>query len=137
MKRTIIFFLCLYFFTAQAKHCEECALKYIITGHYTAIGRLPDSEHTYTSSIDIKELKDHSYSAIEKIKPNENRNWRGQFKKASPGEGYVLHLERQKDHLACLVSIDLDNYARLTCLWKKSNQKSNKLGYVALFPQIN
>lgn len=137
MKRIIILLMSFYIVTAQAKECDDCPLKNIIPGQYTVIGRLPDSERTYSSQIEIKALKNKTFSAIEKINGKMIRRWEGQFKHASPGEGYVLHLKGQQGELACLVSADLDNYARMTCLWKKNNQQSNKFGLVALFPKID
>lgn len=137
MKRIIILLLGLYIVTAQANQCEDCSLNNIIPGQYTVVGRLPDSNRTFSSSIEIKPLKNKTFSATEKMNAKVIRRWEGQFKRASPGEGDVLHLKGQHGELACLVSTDLDNYARMTCLWKKNNQQSNKLGLVALFPKLD
>ncbi len=137
MKRIIILTLSLYFLTAQAEQCDESTLKALIPGHYTVVGRLPNSDKTFSSIMDIKANEDHTFIAIEKIKSKVMRKWNGYYKNASPGEGCVLHLVNKQNKLACLVSIDLDNYARLTCLWKNSNQNAQRLGLVALFPTPN
>lgn len=108
MKKVIIFCICLYFISAQAKNCDENSIKALIPGHYTVIGRIPNSDITFSSTMDIQESKDLSFKATEKSRGKLIRQWKGDFKKASPGEGCVLHLFNRKSELACLISPDLD-----------------------------
>ena len=53
-----------------------------------------------------------------------------------PGEGQVLRFrwnDGQAITMTCLVAGDLDNYARLTCLWGADGQASKEPGLEAMF----
>ncbi len=120
--------------TANAAPCNKANMESFIAGNYTVIAQEPNSNHTYSGTMSIHSSKNNIIRLDEKANNQPLRVWQGQFRQAEPGEGCVLELESKQYHMACLVSSDLDNYARLTCLTKHKKSKTTQLGLLALFP---
>lgn len=137
MKQLFLACIATFALTAGATSCNTTSLANLIAGNYTMIAREPDSNNTYSGTMSIETPKDKIIHIVEKVPNQPPRIWHGQFRQAAPGEGCILAVESKERSMACLVSTDLDNYARLTCLTKKKNIPSKKLGLVALFPMPN
>lgn len=120
--------------TANAASCNKANMESFIAGNYTVIAQEPNSNHTYSATMSIHSSKSKIITLDEKTNNHPIRVWRGQFRAAEPGEGCVLDVESKQYRMACLVSSDLDNFARLTCLTKHKKTKTTQLGLLALFP---
>lgn len=120
--------------SVSAKPCADIPYRAsFIAGEYTVIGREPDSEKTFTGKMRIEALSDQSIRMVETLGSKAPRIWQGQFRAASPGEGCVLEVDSKQASMACLVAVDLDNNARLSCLWKLKNGIHKLPGLIALF----
>jgi hypothetical protein len=107
-----------------------------VVGDYVTVGREPDGGPAYsgTAHIELGEggllLKRrrgaHEITAI------------GRFEVPSPpSEGHVLRFrwyDPEPVLMTCLVSADLDNYARLTCYWVHEGSQIPAPGLEAMFP---
>ena len=107
-----------------------------VVGDYIIVGRDPDDGLSYsgTAHIELSEggllLKrrrgTHEVTAI------------GRFEVPShPSEGRVLRFrwyDPEPVLMTCLVSADLDNYARLTCYWVHEGSQIPAPGLEAMFP---
>ena len=133
MKYLLITCIAIFTIAASAKPCNKGELASFIAGNYTMIARDPDSNKTYSGVMRIENPKDKIIRIVETVSHQPKQIWRGQFRDASPGEGCVLEVESKQRSMVCLVSTDLDNYARLTCLTKKLDTPTKKLGLVSLF----
>lgn len=120
--------------TANAIPCNKSNLATFIVGNYTVIAQEPDSNKTYSGTLSIATTRNNLIRIVEKMPNKSLRIWQGQIRDASPGEGCVLEVKSKHLSMTCLVSTDLDNYARLTCLTKGISSRTKKPGLLALFP---
>lgn len=134
MKKLFLACIATFALTASATPCNKSSLANFIAGNYTMIAREPDSKNTYSGTMSIENPNDKIIRIVEKVPHQLQRIWRGEFRDAAPGEGCVLSMESKERSMACLISTDLDNYARITCLTKEKKIPSKRLGLVALFP---
>jgi hypothetical protein len=134
MKYSILACIGLFAVAAYSKPCNITALSDFVAGTYTLIGREPDAGKAYSGTVAVKALPDKTILLTETVRSHPPRIWRGQFRTAEPGEGCVLALESKHGSMACLASPDLDNYARMTCLWNKRKKRHTTTGLMALFP---
>lgn len=132
MKRIATITLGLLALTACTKQDDTASKADFTAGNYTLLGRDPTNGNAYVGSMEISNLTGERIRMIETVKQRPQRVWQGSFCKAAPGEGWILVVESKQNRMACLVSSDLDNYARLTCKWADSQKTS---GLMALFPQ--
>lgn len=133
MKRIVITVLGLFTLTASANAHKNPALCAFIAGDYTVIGREPETGKAYVGSMRIDNLSDNTVRMLETVPQRANRVWEGRFRPAEPGEGWVLFVRSKRGSMACLVSSDLDNFARLTCRWGNTKKP---VGLMALFPML-
>ena len=113
----------------------EPSLNFVV-GDYVMVGREPDGGPPYsgTARIELGEgglllnrrRGTHEVTAI------------GRFEVPSPpNEGHVLRFrwyDPEPVLMTCLVSADLDNYARLTCIWGHAGSQLPAPGLEAMFP---
>jgi hypothetical protein len=106
-----------------------------LAGDYIIVGREPDGGAAYNgqAAIDVRNdgvVMHGRRGGVEIIAT-------GRLDAASPGEGRVLRFHSGKPaatDMTCLVSTDLDNYARLTCLWWRIGTQPKQPGLEAMFP---
>lgn len=138
MYRFFCMILVFYGVSVSAKTCGE--LPYspeFIAGAYDMVARYPDSNTTFTAKISIEDFEKNGILMVERLNKNIKRTWKGHFRPASPGEECILEFQRGPYSMSCLVSIDLDNFARLTCSWGWINKMNNVPGIAALFHTVN
>jgi hypothetical protein len=120
-----------------ASNCESSfSTPEFISGDYEMLLREPGSNEAYTAQAKIVvSSKDKSVTLLETRQKSAMRRWQGKFRDASPGDGCVLELDSAPYRAGCLVSVDLDNYARLTCrVGFKAKPYDESPGIAALFP---
>ena len=107
-----------------------------LVGEYALVGQNPDSTKPYSGRARVSRsgerliltrwtdgIESNAVGGIEVPHP--------------PGEGEVVRFrwtEREPRLMTCLVHGDLDNYARLTCLWGPEGRSVEQPGVEALFP---
>ena len=118
---------------------DDTMLNFVI-GDYVIIGREPDGGAVYSGSARIG-LADSgpAGSLVLKRRVGERPiTAKGGFEVPSPpGEGRVLRFRWQESApivMTCLVGSDLDNYARLTCVWLREGSQPAAPGLEAMFP---
>jgi len=105
-----------------------------LVGHYECIGRWPDSNHTYAGRVEVS--KAPQGITITRTIDGQQIEASGKFGTATPDASRVLRVtfiqNGERYEQTCLVSADLDNYARITC-YLYSN-KTTKVGLESWFP---
>ncbi len=104
-----------------------------LVGKYECIGRWPDSDQTYSGRVEISTTP-HGITIARTI--NGRRiEASGKLETATPDKAQVLRVtfgqDGQSYEQTCLVSGDLDNYARVTCYSYSS--KTKKVGLESWF----
>ena len=138
LKKTNIFFIFIVSLVFYSLSCnaENLPLAFY-TGNYNIIGKEAITGKPYTGIATIEVTKDKKLKITQKIGANKPVDLTATFRKASPGEGMVMIAKWPKPsdlYMACLTSIDLSNYPRITCLWGAKNTPHKQLGLQALFP---
>lgn len=107
---------------------------HFVSGSYQLIGRMPDSTRAYAGTARIEALG--ADFRLTRTIGGARTHWLGRVRRADPGEAWVLSFRRQERpplEMVCLVGSDLDNYARLTCLWGKAGNPHQQPGMEAFF----
>ena len=120
---------------AMADESDASVLRAFVAGDYALVGRGPDGGASYAGTAKIAEEGDHL--SLERQVGGRTVRATGRVEVPSPpGEGQVLRF-RWTDGgamtMTCLVAGDLDNYARLTCLWGADGQALKQPGLEAMF----
>jgi hypothetical protein len=111
-----------------------------VVGDYVVIGRDPDSGAVYSGSarIGLADIGPAGGLVLERRVGEHPITARGGFEVPSPpGEGRVLRFRWQEPApivMTCIVGSDLDNYARLTCIWLREGSEPATPGLEAMFP---
>ncbi len=105
---------------------EEDAAQYdYLVGNYECIGRWPDSSQTYSGRLEIS--KAPQGITITRTIAGQRIEASGKFATATPDAIRVLRVTFSQGgesyEQTCLVSGDLDNYARITCYLYSSKTK--------------
>jgi hypothetical protein len=120
---------------AMADESDASVLMSFVAGDYALVGRAPDGGASYTGTATIAEEGDHL--SLERQVGGRAVRAVGRVEVPSPpGEGQVLRFrwdDGQAISMTCLVAGDLDNYARLTCLWGADGQDLKEPGLEAMF----
>jgi hypothetical protein len=121
--------------TAVADDSDAADLMSFVAGDYALVGRQPDNGAPYAGSATI--VEDGAQLVLERRIGDRTLRATGRVEVPSPpGEGQVLRFhwsEGQAMTMTCLVGGDLDNYARLTCLWAPDGQPVKQPGLEAMF----
>lgn len=118
-----------------AKDDAEQSLLDFVTGDYAIIGQEPDGDAAYVGSASIE--PEQGGVTLKERHGSHEFTAHGTVEAPSPGEGTVLRFRWQDDGpmiMSCLVSGDLDNYARLTCYWLRQGSEPKQPGLEAMFP---
>jgi hypothetical protein len=121
---------------AIADESDASFLLSFVAGDYAVVGRAPDGGASYAGTARI--ARDGEQLILER-RIGGRAVWAvGRVEAPSPpGEGQVLRFrweDGQAMTMTCLVAGDLDNYARLTCLWMANGEQPKKPGLEAMFP---
>jgi hypothetical protein len=120
---------------AMADESDASVLMTFVAGDYALVGRAPDGGASYAGTAKIAEEGDHL--SLERQVGGRTVRANGRVEVPSPpGEGQVLRFrwtDGQAITMTCLVAGDLDNYARLTCLWGADGQEPKEPGLEAMF----
>jgi hypothetical protein len=120
---------------AMANDDEPFVLSFV-EGDYALIGQEPDGGTVYAGTARI--AKDGDQLILDRRIAGRTQRAVGRVEVPSPpGEGQVLRFRWDDGRaviMTCLVVADLDNYARLTCLWNAASQPSHEPGLEAMFP---
>jgi hypothetical protein len=120
---------------AIADDSDESFLLSFVAGDYALVGREPDGGAPYAGTAKIAEEGDHLILERQ-VGGRTVRAVGGVDVPSPPGEGQVLRFrwdDGQAVTMTCLVAGDLDNYARLTCLWGSDGQPPKEPGVEAMF----
>lgn len=106
-----------------------------VAGDYAVVGREPDGGAPYAGTAKIAE--DGEQLILERRIGGRTARAVGRVEVPSPpGEGQVLRFrwdDGEAVTMTCLVAGDLDNYARLTCLWGADGRELKEPGLEAMF----
>ncbi len=120
---------------AIADDSDASDLLSFVAGDYALIGREPDGGGPYAGTARI--TQDGDYLVLDRRVGGRTVHAVGRVEVPSPpGEGQVLRFrwgDGQAMTMTCLVAGDLDNYARLTCLWGADGQPPKEPGLEAMF----
>jgi len=120
---------------AVANDSDASFLLSFVAGEYAIVGREPDGGAPYAGTAKIAE--DGEQLILERRIGGRTVRAGGRVEVPSPpGEGQVLRFrwgDGQAMLMTCLVAGDLDNYARLTCLWGADGQPPKEPGMEAMF----
>ncbi len=120
----------------QAKDAEPHPWQSFVPGRFAVIGQWPGGGATYSGEASI-EARGNGF-VLRRTIAGKTVEAAGRIEVPSPpGEGSVLRF-RWKDGgeerlMTCLVASDLDNYARLTCLWGAAGREPAIPGREAYF----
>lgn len=108
-----------------------------VEGEYSVVGREPDGGASYSGSASIELGEGGLVLKRRRVDGKEIAATGSVEVPSPPGEGKVLRFRWQEGGpttMTCLVSGDLDNYARLTCLWFREGSQPIQPGLEAMFP---
>ena len=135
MRQLLVIFLLLTSFEPAAEENKEHFLTDFIAGSYRLIGKAPDSKNTYYGTITFRKNAD-SLTVVRTVGHGVSYG-KSAVEKALHGETEVLRItfrEADTDYEeTCLISGDLDNYARLTCYLYRPGVKTDDPGLEAFF----
>jgi hypothetical protein len=119
----------------QAPDTDEPLLGFVV-GDYVLVGREPDGGAAYSGAARLEQAG--GGLVLHRRVGGVETTARGTLEVPSPpGEGRVLRFRWQASApmvMACLVGGDLDNFARLTCVWGPERAEPELPGLEALFP---
>ena len=107
-----------------------------VEGEYSIIGRMPDSGPVYSGKGSIR-ISGDGLIFTRQIGKRKTVIEGMIAVPMPPGEGRVIRFkwnDKGKKEMVCLVTGDLDNYARLTCYWGKAGYSHKQPGLEAMFP---
>lgn len=122
-------------FTAQANGQPDDFMLGFIVGEYQLIGKSLNSDDTYLGHIAFSQSKEN----IIFVKTINNVSTKGSvtIEKTEADKVKVLRLRFEADSIqyeeTCLISTDLDNYARFTCHLYQKDVPTDNPGLEALF----
>jgi hypothetical protein len=117
--------------SAVGDDAEPAVYYTLAPGSYALIGQFPDGGATYKGMAEITYQDDR----LQLVKHIENKaiTAEGKVERANPGETNVLRFRWPEHEETCLVSIDLDNYSRLSCYWTVQGTDHKQPGLEAYF----
>ena len=123
---------------AFSEETEDDDLLNFVVGDYAVVGRESDGT-PYGGSARISFAEgSSSVLLLEQRRAGQQIMATGRLEVPSPpGEGKVLRFRWRASApmvMTCLVGSDLDNYARLTCVWLTEGSKPEQPGLEAMFP---
>ncbi len=107
----------------------------LVPGHFTFVGRQPDSGTLYSGTAVIS--ASGKTFTLERTIGTKTIHAKGTIEVPNPpGEGKVLRfrwMDGDAFEMTCLVQGDLDNYARLSCFWILKGHEHKAPGLEAYF----
>lgn len=104
---------------------QEDPWQFFVTGRFLLVGQQPNGGAAYAGEATIS--SDGKGFLLRRTIGGKTLEAKGKSEVPQPpGEGKVLRFRWQEGGqswmLSCLVSTDLDNYARLSCVWGREDQ---------------
>lgn len=119
----------------EADDSDVSDLLSFVAGDYALVGRAPEDGGAYAGTATI--AQEGEQLILERRIGGRAVRAVGRVEVPSPpGEGQVLRFrweDGQAVTMTCLVGGDLDNYARLTCLWAADGPSPKQPGLEAMF----
>jgi hypothetical protein len=121
--------------SSQANEQQNEFISGFILGKYQLIGKSLDSEDTYFGGITISQDKEN----ITFVKTTEDKTIHGSvaIETTDADKEKVIRLWFEAEEVnyeeTCLISADLDNYARLTCHYYQKDVPTDSPGLEAMF----
>lgn len=103
----------------------------IVPGRFAVIGQLPDGGAPYQGQATIA-YAEGRLQLLRQIGEN-TVTATGTVQRADPGEADVIRFQWPGHEETCLVRLDLDNYARLSCVWTVKGATHRQPGLEAFF----
>lgn len=132
MKKCIIFLLVIY---SSFSLGDTAPMKMLVQGKYILVGKELDTDKTYFGKVEISSIKDHLI--VEREINKKSVKGSAAIESAAGGDAQVLRIRFTEDgnsyEQTCLVNIDLDNYARISCYLYKPGIKTTQPGLEVLF----
>jgi hypothetical protein len=120
---------------SQADDAMNEFLKMIVPGEYTVIGKNINSDKTYQGEVSITR-QDDTFAVMRSINGTKIVG-QAAIESAAGGDAKVLRIRFEENNVnyeeTCLVSSDLDNYARISCYLYMQDGKTRQPGLEALF----
>jgi hypothetical protein len=109
-----------------------------LLGSYDVIGRKPDSTETYSGIVELSDGGSHI--RIKRSINGRSVEGTGRIEYRTPDKIRVFTFEftengRPKEGW-CTLDADLDNYARMTCLWREKDIETARPGLEAMFIRL-
>lgn len=104
----------------------------VVPGHFVVIGQAPDDGAPYKGRATIASSEGRLH--LQKEVGDTSVTAEGTVERADPGEGDVIRFRWPGHEETCLVRLDLDNYARLSCVWTIDGKRHRQPGMEAYFP---
>jgi hypothetical protein len=104
----------------------------VVPGRFAVIGQLPDDGAPYKGRAKIA-YSEGRFQLLKEIGET-SVTAQGTVERADPGEGDVIRFRWPDHEETCLVRLDLDNYARLSCYWSVSGTAHRQPGLESYFP---
>jgi hypothetical protein len=108
MKVILVVISAIFTATVGAKSLNTPPVLTFIQGKYTVVGREAGSGKPYSGVMLIENVDNKTVRMIETVKQQPKRVWIGQFRMASPGEGWVLAVEGKRGSMACPFNVPLE-----------------------------
>lgn len=120
---------------AQTGDADDEFLGFLV-GEYVIVGQEPDGGTLYSGTAQLERSGDGL--VLRRKRGAREVLAAGRLDVPSPpGEGRVLRFAWETPdpvRMTCLIGTDLDNYARLTCVWGVEGAAHGRPGIEALFP---
>lgn len=135
MRQLVIIFILFVSPELLAEDNNKQFLMDFIAGNYHLIGKALDSENTYYGTITFK--KTGNNLAVVRTIANTVAYGDAAIEKALHGETNVLRIRFRETSIdyeeTCLITGDLDNYARLSCYLYRPGEKTDDPGLETFF----
>ncbi len=132
MKKYIAFLLVIY---SSFSLGDTASMEMLVQGKYILVGKGLDTDKTYLGKVEIKSIKDHL--VVEREINGKSVEGLATIESAIGGEAKLLRIRFTENgagyEQTCLVSSDLDNYARISCYLYKPNIRTMQPGLEVLF----
>ena len=114
---------------------EEGFLSSFVQGKYLLVGKSLNSDQTYHGKVEI--INNNGALNILRHINDKTINGTGTIESALNSDASVLNIRFSENDIqyeqTCLIDIDLDNYARISCHLYQPNVSTNQPGLEVLF----
>ena len=120
---------------AVAEQTQQQFLASFIAGKYHLVGKAIDSDRTYYGKVQI--VSTESGIEVHRLLAEKTIIGSGAIEKATADNVKLLRIRFTENDMefeeTCIISSDLDNYARITCYLYRSGRETSNPGLEVLF----